>query len=96
MDQEPSLVNGINGKQLHLDYLWLPVRAQGPGEDADDLGGSTDNSVHRVLAREGAAESVARCRDGEQAVGVTRSDRGADGLGDEALAVAVTARRRPR
>ncbi|CAN94131.1 putative secreted protein [Sorangium cellulosum So ce56] len=41
--RNPALVNGINGKQLHPDYLWLPVRAQGPGEDADDLGGSTDN-----------------------------------------------------
>lgn len=41
--KNPSIVNGINGKELHPDYLWLPVRAQGAGEDSDDLGGTEDN-----------------------------------------------------
>lgn len=37
------VVNGADGKTMHPDYLWLPVRAQGAGEDADDLGGTGDN-----------------------------------------------------
>ncbi|WP_437873002.1 hypothetical protein [Sorangium sp. So ce363] len=41
--KNPSIVNGVNGKELHPDYLWIPVRAQGAGEDADDLGGAEDN-----------------------------------------------------
>jgi hypothetical protein len=41
--QNPSIVNGVNGKEMHPDFLWLPVKAQGAGEDADDLGGSGDN-----------------------------------------------------
>ncbi|MGK4005005.1 hypothetical protein WMF31_20430 [Sorangium sp. So ce1036] len=41
--KNPSIANGINGKELHPDYLWMPVRAQGAGEDSDDLGGAEDN-----------------------------------------------------
>ncbi|WP_437948045.1 hypothetical protein WME98_46255 [Sorangium sp. So ce296] len=41
--KNPSIVNGINGKELHPDYAWMPVRAQGTGEDSDDLGGTEDN-----------------------------------------------------
>jgi hypothetical protein len=28
---------------VHPDFLWLPARPQGAGEDADDRGGTTDN-----------------------------------------------------
>ncbi|KYF65930.1 hypothetical protein [Sorangium cellulosum] len=41
--KNPALANGVNGKQMHPDYFWIPVRAQGAGEDGDDLGGSGDN-----------------------------------------------------
>ncbi|AUX23195.1 hypothetical protein SOCEGT47_037180 [Sorangium cellulosum] len=41
--KNPAFINGINGKEMHPDYLWLPVRPQGAGEDSDDLGGSGDN-----------------------------------------------------
>ncbi|WP_437684052.1 hypothetical protein [Sorangium sp. So ce131] len=41
--KNPSLTNGVNGRELHPDYLWMPVKAQGAGEDSDDLGGAEDN-----------------------------------------------------
>ncbi|WP_437738160.1 hypothetical protein [Sorangium sp. So ce1335] len=39
----PAFANGVNGKLMHPDYFWIPIRAQGAGEDGDDLGGSGDN-----------------------------------------------------
>ncbi|WP_437729025.1 hypothetical protein [Sorangium sp. So ce861] len=41
--KNPAFANGVNGKAMHPDYLWIPVRPQGAGEDSDDLGGSGDN-----------------------------------------------------
>ncbi|WP_438011540.1 hypothetical protein WME89_24630 [Sorangium sp. So ce321] len=41
--KNPAFANGVNGKQMHPDYFWIPVRPQGAGEDGDDLGGSGDN-----------------------------------------------------
>jgi hypothetical protein len=41
--KDPAVTNGVNGKELHPDYLWMPIRAQGEGEDSDDLGGTDDN-----------------------------------------------------
>jgi hypothetical protein len=41
--RDPAVPLGLGNKALHPDFLWLPMRAQGPGEDADDRGGSGDN-----------------------------------------------------
>ncbi|WP_437786577.1 hypothetical protein [Sorangium sp. So ce1097] len=41
--KNPAFTNGVDGKRMHPDYFWIPIRAQGAGEDGDDLGGSGDN-----------------------------------------------------
>lgn len=41
--KNPAFANGIDGKLMHPDFIWMPIRPQGAGEDADDLGGSGDN-----------------------------------------------------
>jgi hypothetical protein len=34
---------GVDNRELHPDFLWMPAQAQGWGEDEDDLGGNDDN-----------------------------------------------------
>ncbi len=41
--QDPSTTWGEDNKKLHPDFLWMPVRNDGAGENADDLGGDDDN-----------------------------------------------------
>ncbi|WP_437760155.1 hypothetical protein [Sorangium sp. So ce1389] len=57
--KNPSIVNGVNGKELHPDYVWMPIKAQGAGEDEDDLGGAEDNP-HISYAKVKALLKLAR------------------------------------
>ena len=41
--RDPSGLRGVNGKELHPDFLWITARPQGFGEDRDDRGGRSDN-----------------------------------------------------
>ncbi len=40
---DPSVSWGEDSKLLHPDFMWMALDHQGPGENADDLGGSDDN-----------------------------------------------------
>jgi hypothetical protein len=41
--QDPVVAWGPNNKELHPDFMWMSIGHQGFGEDADDLGGNSDN-----------------------------------------------------
>lgn len=41
--EDPVAYWGRDSKELHPDFIWMAVHAQGYGEEADDLGGNGDN-----------------------------------------------------
>lgn len=41
--EDPTVNWGPNSKELHPDFIWMAVDSVGYGENADDLGGDSDN-----------------------------------------------------
>lgn len=41
--RDPQVSDGAGSKEMHPDFLWLPVRPQSIDEDSDDRGGQGDN-----------------------------------------------------
>jgi hypothetical protein len=64
--QDPQTSWGEDSKKLHPDFAWMAISPIGPGENADDTGGSGDNpfvSYPNVQALLRCANEPASCSD---------------------------------